>query len=421
MSNFHSITLSLFFLFQCLFVDAQIEFSTKKIDLGSVEKGDSTYVDISLINVGDETDYFLSIRNAENILYKISSQKFNPGEGGVLRIMYVPKKQGSFNESIDIYFGNSNKPYEFTIKGVINYYDASIAYNCPDFNPYTTHEANINNFKLLVEVRDSISNEPIAEANVQIWTLNTERMQSITGASGEAKFKINPGRYIIQVDGEQYNPFQTDKYFNKDKNTILIKLSRKEIEETPEEVAPKPPIQEIVKSQNTQYPLLPEDEYKPNNIVFLMDVSGSMRKEEKIEIMKEGMLELLQILRPIDKFSLITYSGEPKILLEGISGGNKELIRTQINELEAGGSTAGNKAIKKAYQIANNHFIDDGNNLIIVATDGAFRENTYKVIPIVKWNHQSAKQSEEKASSEFVVAEGCVFVPQRFQTEPYEP
>lgn len=114
------------------------------------------------------------------------------------------------------------------------------------------------------------------------------------------------------------------------------------------------------------------DLYKPNNIVFLIDASTSMREEDKIELLKKSMIELLNPLRSIDFLSIVTYSGESTLILKPTSGINKEAIKEIINGIKADGSTQAVKGIKKAIQVAKSNFLLDGNNQIILASDGAF-------------------------------------------------
>lgn len=114
------------------------------------------------------------------------------------------------------------------------------------------------------------------------------------------------------------------------------------------------------------------DDIPPSNLVFLLDVSGSMMSENKLPLVKEAFLLLVENLRPNDRISIVTYAGSDSVVLEGATGDEKLVISQAIQDLEAGGSTAGSKGIKTAYQIARKYFIKDGNNRVILATDGDF-------------------------------------------------
>ncbi len=115
-----------------------------------------------------------------------------------------------------------------------------------------------------------------------------------------------------------------------------------------------------------------EDQLPPSNLVFLIDVSGSMNSHNKLPLVKSSFNLLLEKMRPEDKVAIVTYAGNAAVLLESTSGDQKSKIKKAINSLGAGGSTGGAEGIKTAYEIARSNFIDNGNNRVILATDGDF-------------------------------------------------
>lgn len=110
----------------------------------------------------------------------------------------------------------------------------------------------------------------------------------------------------------------------------------------------------------------------PSNLVFLLDVSGSMSSSDKLPLLKQAILLLVDELRASDRISIVVYAGSAGLVLDGADGGDKEDIIEAINSLEAGGSTAGGAGIDLAYAVAAEHFIENGNNRVILATDGDF-------------------------------------------------
>ncbi|OWP81259.1 hypothetical protein BWK63_06750 [Flavobacterium covae] len=110
----------------------------------------------------------------------------------------------------------------------------------------------------------------------------------------------------------------------------------------------------------------------PSNIVFLIDVSGSMEEENKLPLLKESMKILVKELRPQDKVSMVVYAGAAGMILPPTSGNEKNKIMNALDKLTAGGSTAGGEGIELAYKIAEENFIKEGNNRIVLATDGDF-------------------------------------------------
>jgi len=110
----------------------------------------------------------------------------------------------------------------------------------------------------------------------------------------------------------------------------------------------------------------------PANLVFLVDVSGSMDRREGLPLVQSTLKVLVDQLRDQDRVSLVVYAGESRVVLKPTSGRDKARIRNAIDQLTAGGSTAGASGIELAYQMAREGFIDKGINRILLATDGDF-------------------------------------------------
>lgn len=115
-----------------------------------------------------------------------------------------------------------------------------------------------------------------------------------------------------------------------------------------------------------------KSELAPSNLVFLIDVSGSMDDPMKLPLLKSAFSMLVNELRPADRVAIVVYAGAAGMVLESTPGNKKETILAAIDNLEAGGSTAGGAGIKLAYAEATKNFIKGGNNRIILATDGDF-------------------------------------------------
>lgn len=117
---------------------------------------------------------------------------------------------------------------------------------------------------------------------------------------------------------------------------------------------------------------IPVENLPPSNLVFLIDVSGSMDEPNKLPLVKSSLKLLSDQLRERDKISIVVYAGNAGLVLPATSGSNKIKIKEAIDQLEAGGSTAGGAGIKLAYQIAKENFMKNGNNRIVLCTDGDF-------------------------------------------------
>lgn len=115
---------------------------------------------------------------------------------------------------------------------------------------------------------------------------------------------------------------------------------------------------------------LDAEKLPPSNLVFLIDVSGSMQTYNKLPLVKSSLNLLADQLRPQDKISIVVYAGNAGLVLPATN--DKYRIREAVNSLEAGGSTAGGAGIQLAYQVAQQHFMENGNNRVVLCTDGDF-------------------------------------------------
>ncbi len=110
----------------------------------------------------------------------------------------------------------------------------------------------------------------------------------------------------------------------------------------------------------------------PSNLVFLLDVSGSMGSQDKLPLLKKAFALLVDQLREQDRVAIVVYAGAAGLVLPSTPGSEQDEILAALEKLNAGGSTAGGAGIKLAYDVARKHFIDGGNNRVILATDGDF-------------------------------------------------
>lgn len=117
---------------------------------------------------------------------------------------------------------------------------------------------------------------------------------------------------------------------------------------------------------------IPTEQLPASNLVFLIDISGSMWGANRLDLVKSSLKLLVNNLRNKDKVAIVTYAGSAGVKLEATLGSDKQKIREAIDELTAGGSTAGGAGILLAYKIAKKNFISNGNNRIILCSDGDF-------------------------------------------------
>ncbi|MFN0206483.1 MAG: von Willebrand factor type A domain-containing protein [Planctomycetota bacterium] len=136
---------------------------------------------------------------------------------------------------------------------------------------------------------------------------------------------------------------------------------------------------------------IPAGQRKPSNLVFLVDVSGSMDEQNKLPLLKQSLKLLVDQLTEDDRVSIVTYAGRSSVALSAANGAQKLTILNAIDQLEAGGGTNGGAGIHKAYETAIAHFKPKGINRVILATDGDFNVGIVDQGQLIKLIEEKAK------------------------------
>lgn len=124
-------------------------------------------------------------------------------------------------------------------------------------------------------------------------------------------------------------------------------------------------------------------QFRPVNVVFVLDISNSMEASNKLNLLKMCVNSLADIIRSEDKVTLVTYASQAAVIMAPKSGSESELIKKTVSDLRSMGSTAGIQGIKLGFKQARKTFIENGTNLVIVITDGAFDEHTGDYLKII--------------------------------------
>lgn len=369
----------LILLLVCLSYNAQVVFNQSYHNLGEVNKEDKKYFDFTLTNAGTKTAHILRIEEPYGIDVKFSNKEILPDSTVIVRVKYTPKKKGKFKKDIPVWISVNNEPITFTIEGDAKTFDINESLTCPDFTTKKKPEELRSDLK--IKVVDVNTKEPIKDATVEIIWGGLVYKKLTTNKKGETSQNLKWGNYYFVVNAEGYGTEERDFYVNQKNNFIEFQLGEPKEElivkvDTVEEVDPEIVIIEPEDTVSTKD--LPVNLYAPNNIVFCIDVSVSMKQEGRLDLLKASMIELLNGLRRIDRLAIVTYASSTDVVLRSDYVTNKAEITQLIQDLTAGGYTAGAKGIKKAYQVARSNFIEGGNNQVIIATDGAFNLNSSK-------------------------------------------
>ncbi len=360
-----------------------LEFSKTEFSFPKTENWISTIDSIEVKNISSKKIFLLKQKYPREFQVRFPAKAIEPGETQILEVVYKPTGSGKFKQSFEIYQSASATPISITYKGEVVSFDPYDDVACPSF---TNTNKNPLNFSMEVLVMDSITKKPIPNSLLEIYKgeFYTQRK---TDEDGRYIQKTGIYYYSIYAEKEGYkgrniSGFVNPKHYRlvialpplKDKTEPPIKeiipVAKKEVE-TAKPAIPAPPVVSKPVSTST-HKNFPPEEYKKNNIIFLIDKSSSMNKPDCMPLLQTTMKELAGMTRGEDRITIITYANDAKVVLPGTNGNEHEKINDVINQLQCGGRTEGGKAIHTAYKNAEQNFIKGGVNQIIIATDGGF-------------------------------------------------
>ncbi|MFZ5553945.1 MAG: VWA domain-containing protein, partial [Bacteroidota bacterium] len=381
---------------------------------GTLEEKSDFFTDFVFTNKTGKKAYILRIEADKDISSRISSNTLLPDSSVTVRLKYNPLAEGKFSKKIKIHLSSSDQPVILTLNGdVLSAPATGLMADCPDFSSVKEVSREME-FALKIKVIDKLSGVPIENAQIKIIYKGLPKYVFETPESGSLTKKIPLGYYYFVTSADEYYTNEFDAFVNNRNNELLIELAPKikthpdpieQYEELVFSVNPssaqkdtvvnsvpqnKDSIKEI--NQPSTFNLPPSKDttqseneiYAHNNLVFLIDISSSMMAEGKLDLLKASMIELTKMLDANDRIAIVVYSTHARIALPPVSGDRKEEVINMIQNLEGDGLTAGAEGMKKAYELAMAHFITGGNNMVIMATDGAFNLYTTDVVPMVK-------------------------------------
>jgi Mg-chelatase subunit ChlD len=306
------------YLFLSFLVKSQLDFSSVHSDLGIISEAYEIQGDVVISNNSQKKIFLMRADADRGVKVYASKKTLLPGDTSLLVLSFIPDQKGKFNKNIKLVTSDQNNPYALTVSGTVNKLKTDDKTACFYFGS----RKNPN-----VKIKD----EPVI-------ITEPERKRDASN-----KMPDNPSEPIVSV-----------------------------VTEKKDDPSPR----DIEKNESSLSLL----EYKPNNIVFLVDVSNSMKDSMKLPLMKIALYTLIDAVRDVDKITFLTYADSVRVIEDGISGAEKEKLKQIVSSIKARGMTKGNKAILRSQQIAQKHFIPEGNNQIILASDGEFKfyEADYK-------------------------------------------
>lgn len=401
------VVLSIFLVLTGLVI-GQVQFIKNPIDIGVVTAAGSDFVDVPIKNTGKSKIYIFRTDADKRFQIQYSSKTLLPDSTIYLRVLFTPEKKGTINEKLMVHFSHLSEPVALKVTGFCDEIPASDLIACPSFDQQQVNTSMEHDFTVMVI--DADTRQPLEDASVSFIHNGLLVQQILTNRKGQHTQKLMLGYYYFLADHPDYVGNELGTYINRKNNLVVIPLNRRQQEEIametppPSEVpeVPELPEEEIVEViaqdtlktepliesedvvENDPFPNLPLRDYKPNNLVFLLDVSSSMNLAGKMDLLKASMIELTKILRPIDKITLVAYASSANVILETTAVNDIDTIIYTIQQLQPRGMTAGGKGMALAYEKATQAFIPEGNNQIIMATDGVFNMGEENVNKLAK-------------------------------------
>lgn len=378
--------------------------STNTIDFGEITALTTRYQDISIRNKGEEPCYILRVDHSPELVYNISTDIIYPDSTFFMRIQVNPKSKGHFNYVVRIYLSDQLTPTEIRVKGnVVELpdYSQTIYTKCPDFKSTPTLLAKTN---LTVITVDKLTGTPLARTSVAIIRNGSPAGAWITGKNGSFTTNTPAGYFYFLAAHEGYLKKEAGVYIHPEINEITIPLSKDSSfvvstsEQSPiaetsvsltKEEAQRiistqlatPTNDSIVQQSIPELAQIPISDFsstyfKPVNVIFVLDISSSMKMGEKMDLLKYSMNQLIDMLRPEDQLGIVVYSNKASVYQVSTPGDRKEILRNSIDKLKPMGLSAGGKGIQLGYKQVMQQYNSTQTNLVIVITDGAFNKES---------------------------------------------
>ncbi|MBL0911398.1 MAG: VWA domain-containing protein [Bacteroidia bacterium] len=370
-----------------------IKLSSQEIDYGKHIAWDNPAGFIEIQNTGSRSMAVLRVDAPRGIWYDYPKTYIEPGRTAEITFIYYTEEAGSFALPVKIYVSLEPEPIQVMLKGNIRGFASNALTACP---VWQKPESKPLEFDRSFLVLDDETGKPISMSLITIYQRGELLGVLKTGRNGTAQTSIPGGMYGSRVEAQGYIPVDSALSFRAGTQEIIYRLRKETLPEPilaevpdtlPRQVpeTPRKPEQVPVTVQpisaDTSWktdPLasndvLPFNEYKSNNIVFLLDVSSSMNGPARMPLLKLALLELAGVLRRSDRVSFVTFSTQSKVVASNITGSDRDTVVSIINAIRGSGSTNGVKGLQTAYELARKNFIPDGNNTVLLATDGIFK------------------------------------------------
>lgn len=391
------------FLFCCLITIGWSQADT--IDFGNIERSTKRYADITIRNTSEGGMYIKSVEHSPQIVYRLDKEYIQSDSLFTIRLQVNPDTTGRFKYVMRVALSTSEPPVSLVVIGNVlqmpNYKNV-VEQKPPEFeeNSFTKE----TEFKI-VSV-DAITRDPIPGSTVTIIRNGTATESWVTGSAGSITRRSEPIFLYLIVSRNGYETTETGVFITPEIETISVPLKREEKDPVPPPDRESPLAQnpvrvadedldetlsEQLETDSTELAEMAElfanfdtNDYKTVNVVFVLDLSSSMKLGEKMTLLKYSLNQLVKHMRPQDRIAFVTYSEGASLYMPTTNCANKPDIYSKIADLEASGMSSTTRGIQLGYKTVRKDISPDEANMVVVITDGAFNNNSNDYQSIVR-------------------------------------
>lgn len=433
------LSISIFYFFY--HASGQVVFDKMSYDFGVVNPEDTRFIDFKLTNTSSKKAFLLRINPPDEVTYIQKGNTLEKDSSIYIRFQVNPTKKGRFNYTIPIYLSDRDKPEKIKLTGELLSTPESTSLDftqCPTFGSNPAGK-NPLDFELYLTAIDEKSNDPVPNSTVLIMQNGQALGKWKTDKNGVLRIEIPLGITYFHVSQKNYESTEVGQYVNFKRNNVTIPLNPKhspsptdEVKDEQEEIIVTPEIVESFIIEDSSLPrnsliydrdtvpfaaLDPNDfnseQFKPVHIVFIIDVSSSMKQADRLELMKYSLISLALMLREEDRIGIVSYASNPEVLLRPTKGSKKEQIIPIIEKVKTGGFTDGGAGIRRGLRIARWNRNKEGINHVFIISDGAFNRNTGNYKRWIKMSVVGIKTKEKDIEEMKEIADlgGGIFIP----------
>jgi len=424
-------------LISCLTAIGQ-QIKPNSYNYGKVKLWNNPKASFKFKNTADKSVLFLPTSFDTRLLVELPEGYIEPGESAEIKVTYYTEIAGEFNIDVPVYINTEFEPLHLVLKGRIKSIHPNALTVCPTIDK--SKSSIKSGASGSIAVYDKLSKKVINGVDIHLENPNKSYLLEDTKQDLISIKNVNIGMYTVVVSKEGYISEERIIYINRNSGDFIFELERTPshsglvskqkngneefIELMPEDESEAASIEKVRKMINEKFkgkniinkdvvvikenPLdsanivqnedlkksellipaaeLPDfnkdgtlnsNKFSSNNIVFIIDVSGSMYRDDKLPLLKESIKDMIRVLRKDDKVTIISYSSKATIHAAGVSGDQKSILYAAIDTLEARGNSYGAEGMQFAYEYAQANFINGGNNQVILASDGMFNSKEY--------------------------------------------